>query len=91
MLDNKMFHNIISWKEMGDWFIIKNIEVFESEVLPKYFRHKNFTSFLRQLNMYSFIKIREDKYYSFSHKLFKRSTNEFSKIIRRKNGEINEE
>ncbi len=40
----------------GKSFHVKNIERFQREVIPKYFGHKNFSSFARQLNFYGFHK-----------------------------------
>lgn len=47
----------IKWNEQGTTFIVTNQDKFAREVLPKYFKHSNFTSFIRQLNMYGFHKL----------------------------------
>lgn len=47
----------IKWSESGDSFIIYNIENFV-KILPLYFKTKNYSSFVRQLNMYNFHKIK---------------------------------
>ena len=46
----------ICWTEDGLAFQILDQEKFSNEVLPQYFRHNNFSSFIRQLNMYDFHK-----------------------------------
>ena len=46
--DNKNF-NIVSWSSDGKSFIIKDINKFSLQVLPAYFKHKNFSSFIRQV------------------------------------------
>jgi hypothetical protein len=48
----------VSWTSTRDSFNIKNISRFTEEILPRYFKHHNFASFIRQLNMYGFKKIR---------------------------------
>jgi hypothetical protein len=42
----------IRWSEDGTKFAITNPERFAGEVLPHFFKHRNYTSFLRQLNVY---------------------------------------
>ena len=40
--------------------MIKNAECFASAILPKYFKHSNFSSFARQLNFYGFRKLKAE-------------------------------
>jgi len=42
----------VSWTEGGTQFTIHQTNEFASELLPKYFKHRNFSSFVRQLNSY---------------------------------------
>jgi heat shock transcription factor len=42
----------ITWNEDGTQFWVTNIENFSRDVLPVYFKHNNYASFVRQLNMY---------------------------------------
>lgn len=61
ILEEKKNGHIIEWTDNGNCFIVKNKDLFENEILPKYFKHKKFSSFVRQLNMYDFHKIRKEK------------------------------
>jgi hypothetical protein len=56
IIDDPETDDIISWVEEGDGFIIRNVELFCSSILPRYFKHGNYSSFNRQLNMYDFYK-----------------------------------
>jgi heat shock transcription factor len=60
--------DIVCWNEEGDGFQIKKQKLFEDQILPLYFNGIIFNSFLRQLNMYHFDYLKEDKT---SFKLFK--------------------
>lgn len=58
IIQNVDLHHIVSWTSTKDSFIIKNVPTFTETILPLYFKHHNFASFIRQLNMYGFKKIR---------------------------------
>ena len=47
------------WNPDGLTFVVKSVEAFTDE-LPRYFKHRNFRSFVRQLNFYVFRKLRAD-------------------------------
>lgn len=61
MLNDKSNVNLIQWSADGKSFIVVNREEFLHEILPKYFKHSNFASFVRQLNMYGWHKVQDVK------------------------------
>uniref|UniRef100_A0A4W4DTG4 HSF-type DNA-binding domain-containing protein n=1 Tax=Electrophorus electricus TaxID=8005 RepID=A0A4W4DTG4_ELEEL len=48
---------LICWSPNGNSFHVFDQGRFSKEVLPKYFKHNNMASFIRQLNMYGFRKV----------------------------------
>ncbi|KYO38350.1 heat shock factor protein 3 isoform X2 [Alligator mississippiensis] len=49
--------DVICWSQNGQNFCILDEQRFAKELLPKYFKHNNLSSFIRQLNMYGFRKV----------------------------------
>ncbi|KAF9911376.1 stress-responsive transcription factor hsf1 [Linnemannia zychae] len=57
MVGDEASNNLIKWSDDGHSFIVVKHVEFAKEVLPKFFKHNNFSSFVRQLNMYGFHKV----------------------------------
>lgn len=51
MVGDKKHQDLICWNNAGTSFLITNSKSFSQQVLPEYFKHGNFSSFVRQLNM----------------------------------------
>jgi hypothetical protein len=49
ILETNEFHNIIEWGDTGRYFIVKNMNEFTDKVLPRFFKHNNYSSFVRQV------------------------------------------
>ncbi|KAL7343198.1 hypothetical protein BJY59DRAFT_645783 [Rhodotorula toruloides] len=49
MLEDPSLRKYIAWSEDGKSFLVFNPSEFAREVLPRYFKHSNFSSFLRQV------------------------------------------
>jgi heat shock transcription factor len=43
---------IVSWSSTNNSFVVWNLAEFTYFILPTYFKHKNFLSFIRQLSTY---------------------------------------
>ena len=60
ILSAQEYHSYIHWSNDGLSIIISDPIGLTKKVLPKFYNHHNFASFVRQLNMYNFHKIRTD-------------------------------
>ena len=86
---------ICDWTPDGDMFVVKDPDVFASEIIPQYFDHNKFSSFARQLNFYGFRKIQTKpirnvdfdqntaKHVTFFNEKFKRGRYDLLKEIQR--------
>jgi hypothetical protein len=85
MLSESSLSGTVSWSEDGSEFIIYNTNEFSEKILPLYFKHSNFASFIRQLNMYDFHKLRTtSQEHIYKHPKFIRDHPEYLKDIHRK-------
>ncbi|XP_026527800.1 heat shock factor protein 4 [Notechis scutatus] len=57
LVEDPETNHLICWNTNGTSFHVFDQSQFAKEVLPKYFKHNNMASFVRQLNMYGFRKV----------------------------------
>ncbi|SGY62344.1 BQ5605_C007g04680 [Microbotryum silenes-dioicae] len=58
-LGRSNFDSLIDWTKDGKAFGVSRPNEFAKVVLPQYFKHSNFASFVRQCNMYGFHKVND--------------------------------
>ncbi|KAM8826420.1 heat shock factor protein 2 [Synchiropus picturatus] len=85
---------LICWSQGGGSFMVLDEQRFAKEILPKFFKHNNITSFIRQLNMYGFRKVlhidsgivkqERDGPVEFQHPYFKHGQDDLLENIKRK-------
>lgn len=88
ILSNNSLKRIVKWSEDGNNIEILNQREFTDKVLPLYFKHNNYSNFIRQLNMYHFKKVKnqdsKDNAISYSNDFFKRNSTHLIGEIHRK-------
>ncbi|KAI5124561.1 hypothetical protein M0805_003083 [Coniferiporia weirii] len=95
MVSDSATDSLIRWSDSGDSFFVLDHERVAHDVLPRWFKHSNFASFVRQLNMYGFHKIphlqqgvlkseTETEIWNFEHQNFHRGQPDLLCLITRK-------
>ncbi|KAF8432530.1 hypothetical protein L210DRAFT_3623279 [Boletus edulis BED1] len=95
MFNDPANQDLIRWSDTGDSFFVLDQERFANEVLGRWFKHKRFSSFVRQLNMYGFHKIphlqqgvlraeSDTEFWNFEHPHFLRGQPDLLCLIQRK-------
>ena len=52
MVEDSSTDSIVSWSMARNSFVVWDSHKFSADILPRYFKHGNFSSFIRQLNAY---------------------------------------
>uniref|UniRef100_A0AAY5ELG1 HSF-type DNA-binding domain-containing protein n=1 Tax=Electrophorus electricus TaxID=8005 RepID=A0AAY5ELG1_ELEEL len=94
LVEDSDSNEFICWSQEGNSFLVLNEQRFAKEILPKFFKHNNMASFVRQLNMYGFRKVmhidtgivkqERDGPVEFQHPYFKHGQDDLLEHIKRK-------
>ncbi|KAI8979068.1 hypothetical protein BDF20DRAFT_867464 [Mycotypha africana] len=97
MVNDPESDDLICWADDGLSFFVNRQEDFARKVLPRFFKHNKFSSFVRQLNMYGFHKVphlqqgvletdNESERWEFSNPHFQRNQPDLLLLVTRKKG-----